>query len=99
MEPENPELVKLVFEQPLGTDELEASACIIDHEDDIDWENIAATTEDDFKAGRYAFTSEDYATHEEATAAMSAWIDPIFDEVLRRVASNSSLHAKGSARH
>ena len=69
--------------------------CIIDHEDDIDWENIAATTEDDFKAGRYAFSSEDYATHEEAMTAMSAWIDSIFDEVLRRVASNSSLHAKG----
>ena len=47
MEPEDPELVKLVFEQPLGTDELETWDCIIDHEDDIDWEYIDENEDDD----------------------------------------------------
>ena len=69
--------------------------CIIDHEDDIDWENIIATTEDDFKAGRYAFNSADYATHEEAMEAMDAFIDSIAEEVMRRVAADSALHAEG----
>ena len=42
------------------------SSAVKDHEDDIDWENIIATTE----AGRYAFNSADYAVHEEAMRAL-----------------------------
>ena len=95
MEPENPELVKLVFEQPLGTDELETWDCIIDHEDDIDWENIAATTEDDFKAGRYSFNSADYPTWEEAMKAMNALIHTIAEEAISHARSNPPLDASG----
>jgi hypothetical protein len=70
--------------------------CIIDHEDDIDWDNIIATTEDDFKAGRYAFNSADYATHEEAMAAMRALIHSIAKGVVERnAASNPTLDAVG----
>lgn len=42
--------------------------------DDIDWEDIIATTQDDVDAGRYAFTTEDYATDEEGMAALWDWI-------------------------
>ena len=46
--------------------------CIIDHEDDIDWDYIAATTEADERSGEVAFTSAGYPTHEEALAALRA---------------------------
>ena len=49
----------------------------------IDWDEILATTEDDFQAGRYAFNSEDYPTHEEAMKAFHQWLDDILQEVLR----------------
>lgn len=42
--------------------------------DDIDWEDIIATTQDDVDAGRYAFTTEDYPTHEEGMAALWEWM-------------------------
>jgi len=45
----------------VDSDDMDTWDCIIDHEDDIDWDNIIATTEDDFQAGRYAFNSADYA--------------------------------------
>jgi len=67
--------------------------CIIDHEDD--WDNIIATTEGDFKAGRYAFNSADYATDEEAMEAMRALIHSIAERALKSVASDTSLDAKG----
>jgi hypothetical protein len=40
----------------------------------IDWDEIIATTQDDVEAGRYAFTTEDYATHEEGMAALWKWL-------------------------
>ena len=49
----------------------------------IDWDEILATTEDDFQAGRYAFNSADYPTHEEAMKAFHQWLDDILQEVLR----------------
>jgi hypothetical protein len=48
-----------------------------------DWDEILATTEDDFEAGRFAFNSEDYPTHEEAMKALDQWMQNIFDEVQR----------------
>jgi len=39
-------------------------------DDDIDWDDIIATTQDDVDAGRYAFSTEDYPTHEEGMAAL-----------------------------
>ena len=41
-------------------------------DDDIDYDEIIATTQPDFEAGRFAFDSRNYATHEEAMAAMEA---------------------------
>jgi hypothetical protein len=50
----------------------------------------------DFEAGRYAFNSADYATHEEAMAAMGALIDSIAEKVRRRnAAPNPALDAEG----
>lgn len=81
--------------EALDSDDPETWDCIIDHEDDIDWENIIATTEDDYKAGRYAFNSADYATDEEAMKAMSDLIDAIAERALKRVAADTSLDAQG----
>jgi len=54
-----------------------------DNSEGIDWDEIIATTQDDFLAGRYAFNSEDYPTHEEAMKALHQWFDDILQEVLR----------------
>lgn len=67
--------------------------CIIDHEDDIDWDYIAATTEEDEKSGKLAFSSADYATHEEAMAAMRAWLHAIAERVKRNATSDPELDA------
>jgi hypothetical protein len=48
----------------------------------IDWDEIIATTQDDFLAGRYAFNSEDYPSHEEAMKALHKWFDDIYTEVM-----------------
>jgi hypothetical protein len=61
--------------------------------DDIDLEEIYQSTQADFEAGRYAFNAADYATHEEAMAAMRALIDSIAAEVERDFASNTPLDA------
>jgi hypothetical protein len=45
-----------------------------DTSDDIDWDEIIATTQDDVEAGRYAFTTEGYATYEEGMAALWKWL-------------------------
>jgi hypothetical protein len=61
----------------------------------IDWEEIILTTQEDYEAGRYSFNSEDYATHEDAMAAMRALIHSIAERVKRDAASNPSLDAPG----
>lgn len=66
-----------------------------DDPDGIDWEEIVRTTQDDYEAGRYSFNSEDYATHEEAMAAMRALVHSIALEVEREAASDSPLDAAG----
>src|SRR5438552_6761892 len=67
------------------------SDCIIDHEDDVDWNNIIPTLEADFRSGECAFVSEIYDTHEDALKAMNAVIDRIFAEATNRVRSDSVL--------
>lgn len=67
----------------------------IDQQDDIDWDDIIATTEADDRAGRFAFNSDDYATDEEAYGAMHALIDKICDEAMNRVRSDTPLDAQG----
>lgn len=52
-----------------------------DASEEIDWDDIIATTQDDFLAGRFGYNSADYATQEEADMALSAWLIGILDEV------------------
>jgi hypothetical protein len=68
-----------------------------DPDDRIDWEEIILSTQEDVEAGRYAFNSEDYATHEEAMAALDAWLDAILKRVVERegATSVSPRHAEG----
>jgi hypothetical protein len=73
-----------------------------DTSEGIDWDEIIASTQDDFLAGRFAYNSADYATQEEADAALKAWFDSITDEVLRERASVApnqlpNFHAASSA--
>ncbi|MDP9052020.1 MAG: hypothetical protein M3O31_15070 [Acidobacteriota bacterium] len=58
-----------------------------DNSDGIDWEEILASTQDDFEAGRFSYNSADYATQEEADAALRAWFYAIAEEVERELAS------------
>jgi len=43
-----------------------------DLSDGIDWDEITATTQPDWEAGRFAFDSADYPTDEASEAAMYA---------------------------
>jgi hypothetical protein len=54
-----------------------------DNSEGIDWDEILASTEDDFQAGRFAFNSADYPNHEEAMKAFDQWLKNIFDEAQR----------------
>ena len=58
-----------------------------DTSEGIDWDEIIATTQDDFLAGRFSYNSADYATQAEADAALTAWLDAIVEEVERKNAS------------
>jgi hypothetical protein len=60
-----------------------------DTSEGIDWDDIIATTQPDFEAGRFAFNSVDYPTEEAAMAAMEAFREDIFKEVLREVAARN----------
>jgi hypothetical protein len=73
----------------------EMSDCTLDEEDEIDWDDIAAATEEDEESGELAFNSADYATEEEAMNALRAFIHEIFEEVERDAASDPALDATG----
>jgi len=60
-----------------------------DTSEGIDWDEIIATTQDDFEAGRFWYNSADYATQEEADAALRALIHSVVEEVERGIASES----------
>jgi hypothetical protein len=62
-----------------------------DTSEGIDWDDIIATTQDDFLAGRFCYNSADYATHEEAMAALKAWIHGIVEDVDRELASEPGV--------
>ena len=79
---------------PMHPDNVEARK-YDDNSSGIDWEEIILTTQEDYEAGRYSFNSQDYATHEEAMAAMRALIDSIAEEVEREAASIRPLDAPG----
>ena len=62
-----------------------------DHEldgdlDNIDWDEIIATTQPDFLAGRFAFNSAEYPTDEAAMAALDRWLDDAFQKALSETA-------------
>jgi hypothetical protein len=46
----------------------------VETDDDIDWDDIIATTQPDIEARNYAFTTADYATYEEGMAALWDWL-------------------------
>jgi hypothetical protein len=58
-----------------------------DTSEGIDWDEIIATTQDDFLAGRFSYNSADYATQAEADAALTAWLDAIVEKVEQKNAS------------
>jgi hypothetical protein len=66
-----------------------------DTSEGIDWDEILATTQDDFLAGRFSYNSADYATQAEADAALTAWLDAIVQEVEREAGSVPSRDAAG----
>jgi hypothetical protein len=55
-----------------------------DTSEGIDWDEIIASTQDDFLAGRFSYNSADYATQEEADVALRAWFYDILKEVMER---------------
>jgi len=61
----------------------------------IDWDEILATTQDDFVAGRFSYNSADYATQAEADAALRAWLHAIVEKVERKHASIPARNAAG----
>src|SRR5262249_22964162 len=67
-----------------------------DTSEGIDWDEIIATTQDDFLAGRFSYNSADYATQAEADAALDAWFKAIVEEVEREIASASARDATRS---
>jgi hypothetical protein len=60
-----------------------------DTSDGIDWDEITATTQPDFEAGRFAFDTGDYPTEEAAMAAMDEFIDKMVEEALCEAAKTS----------
>jgi hypothetical protein len=73
---------------PCHPDNIEARR--YDPDDGMDWEEIILTTQEDFEAGRYAFNSQDYATHEEAMVALDAWLDAKVAKAEREAAASLS---------
>jgi hypothetical protein len=76
---------------PCHPDNIEARR--YDPDDGMDWEEIILSTQEDFEAGRYSYNSADYATQEEADAALDAWLDAIVEKVEREAAAISSRDA------
>lgn len=60
----------------------------------IDWDDIIATTQPDWEAGRFAFDSADYPTDEAACAALYALFRSIEEKVYEEVAAAESDAAR-----
>jgi hypothetical protein len=71
----------------------DAARALDDLSDGIDWDEIIATTQPDYEAGRFAFNAEDYPTDEAAMAAMDAFVEDVIKEALREVTAPNSLDA------
>jgi hypothetical protein len=92
----NPSIATQESEEMPASIELTAFGKWIEKEYDVDWDEIIATTEDDFRAGRFAFNSADYPSHEAAMEAMRKLIHDIFEKVLRENAT--AVHSLDAAR-
>lgn len=64
-----------------------------DYSDGIDWDEITATTQPDWEAGRYAFRSADYPTQEAAEAALWELIQSIGRKARERQAAGTGIDA------
>lgn len=73
-----------------------------DPDDGIDYDEIIASTQDDFLAGRFAFNGADYATPEEEETAFGKFLQDIYDEWKRNydaeLASGKATHHAESER-
>jgi len=65
--------------------------------DGMDWDEIIASTQDDWLARRFAFNSDDYPDHETAMAALRQLIHSIAEKVKREMESSASGSAAASA--
>jgi hypothetical protein len=65
----------------------EEDRALDDSSDGIDWDEITATTQPDWEAGRFSFDSADYPTQEAAEAAMWELICSIERDVHERAAA------------
>lgn len=65
-----------------------------DPADDIDWNEIIATTEADYRKRWFAFNSADCETEEEVTTTLHAWIHSVFEEETEDAEQVSSVHAQ-----
>ena len=63
--------------------------------EESEWDEIIATTEPDFQAGRFAYNSADYATDEEAKVALWKWLWGIYERVMRDEETISPRDAAG----
>lgn len=61
----------------------------------IDWDEIIATTQDDYLAGRFAFNSADHPTEEAADAALKQFLNGILEEVRSEKAAQCHLKTQG----
>lgn len=71
-------------------DRLEAD---IDTDDDIDWDDIIATTQPDIDAGIYAFTTKGCKTDEEVMEAVWNWLCTLGHGDADETTDTSELHA------
>ncbi|HEV7716513.1 MAG TPA: hypothetical protein VGO53_13030 [Steroidobacteraceae bacterium] len=58
-----------------------------DLSDGIDWDEITATTQADWDAGRFAFDSAHYPTEEAADAAMYAMLRSIEEKIYEEISA------------
>jgi hypothetical protein len=63
---------------------------------DVDWDEIIASTQDDFLAGRYCFSTADYPTHDEGMAALWQWMCTLGQGEEDEAAGAVEPHASGA---
>jgi hypothetical protein len=51
-------------------------------DDELDWDEIIAHSDEDEREGRVAFDSADYPDEESTTKALRAWIHGVFERAL-----------------